>query len=368
MRAVTWFRTELSRGDETACVEVRGGAVSVTTPDGTTQTRDYEPGLHVAGCVFEANVLGWEGRGYSVVRQAGDAGQPGCLDVFGDGGELDDELSWVRWNAGRVVAAGIDGADPQATYDGTKRSLEQVPSLLDFDRRDPDPLGEVTHAMRRLAWHPLAEAAEVSLCIGLAHDRLLDCAIASGVAAMTVDLLVRWYQRDRHPPSARRLERTFPILRSLALPWFAVDHLLGERHDGLRHVSLMSGLDTPAPDSWVEVFDRVAHRAPRLRSLMHAEASVFPAALDALLSHTIAGQLEAIDIVATSYKPDLDRLLAAQATLPNLRDVFITDHVLSPEERQRVSVWPAVVCVGYKHDAPRYREHWARIRPQPARA
>ncbi len=364
---MTWFRTELTRDGARAVVSVDDATATVTValPDAAPVSRRYASVWEEAACVFETNVAGLIADGFAVTHEEG---APGCLACFGDGGDDDDELSWVRWSGDVVAAAGIDGADPQATYDGTQRSLQVAPALGSFDPADPDPFGEPLHAMRRLAWHPAAAHTQLVLAVGLAHDRLLDRAVATGLAARTVDLSVIGGWRDGPRIGARRLEREFARVQCLALPRWSLARLVGGPWPSVRHLALMTTWTevsrAPVPDTpWTQTFDRIAAIAPQLRSLRVPQASVEPAALDALLWHPLTARVHTLDLVALSHRADLDRLVAAQAELPNLRDVFVSGHALSDDDRARLAAWPAIAAVDHRFEEPRYRAHRAQVRP-----
>ena len=357
---MTWFETTLQREKETAVVRIDGHQVEVRLPGHKPARWTYKRLQEQAACVFEANVAALLATGYTEVSNTCDDTIPGALTFFPP--EDPDEFYWLRWKSDSLEAALVDAADPQSTFDGTGAFLHGARRLALFDKSQLDPVWELVHALRRLAHHPVGQSVSAfEFAVAFSHDRLLDQIAQSPLANRLTHLTILSAWRHHAAQLRHRiLAQQFPHLQALALERWSVPWFTGAPFHELQHLSLQRydadvGAQAPPTPELSTTLDEVQANCPRLESLRLAEASVYPDCLEQLLAHPLVRRLKTLDLIATSYRPNLDLLLAQRDHLSNLEAIFITDHVLSEEDRARVAEWPAVCPVSYRFDTPRYQ-------------
>lgn len=162
-----------------------------------------------------------------------------------------------------------------------------------------------------------------------------------------------------HLPRRQPMRGTYQRLEDQAACVFEA-HVEALRAAGYQEVDNQG--DTPSSiPSLTATLDHIAAFFPTLTSLRFPEGAIYPDSLHALVAHPIIGRLQTLDIIATGYRPDLDLLFAHREALGHLRDLFITDHVLSVKDRVRVDSWSTLCRVGYTMDAPRYQQWLASL-------
>lgn len=348
------FEVRLARDEEVSRVSIAEGTVRVSV-DGAEASATFGT-LETAACVFEANVRALEAMGFVVVETSFDDAIPGCLSVFDDEGP--DPLTWIRWRGPVAEAAFIDVADGQSIFDGTGRLLAEAAPLAHFDPTRSDPVDELRHALRRLLAHPAGRRAEaLELQLAFAHDELLDRVVASPLAERLTHLTLSTVWADgRATARSRDLSSELPKLRSLsATPWM-LSHFFESAAPRLRHVWMGSdwGRDVPAL-SLSESLDRLAKLAPQLETLsIH---TVDTSALSPLLRHPLVARLRVLDIAHPNVPADLDVLLTHREHLDrsSLESVFITRHLVPPNELARLADWPTLCPIDHMRDHERYR-------------
>jgi len=359
------FETLLERDGEHASIAIDGPQVSVTIGREPADQRTYAY-AEDAAFVFEANVDALHEEGFVEVEQRNADEAPGALADWNDDR---DEFFWICWRDGQVDTASVYAADPVGTGMATRGLLRDAPPHGRFDNAKLNDVWGLGHALRRLLHHPRSSRmTSFELAIAFEHDRLLDQVANSQRRQLLSHLMLIQAWRDNPLCRPRALADEFPNLRSLTLHNWSVPHFMQRPLEHLQVLSLSRysaevNRKPPPTRPVSELLSDVARAAPNLQALVFPDASLDSDQLRQLLVHPLLQRITTLDILATSYIPDLDLLLAHRDELGHLENLFVTDHGLSSEDRARLDEWPAVCRVDHNKNAPRFLAFWDHVGP-----